>query len=133
MVTRLFPKQIASFSRFLVLDEMKAGSSLSESVRESFKRLQGGNSVVVMSEKEPGIVVGVRNGSPLVVANDPEGGAILASDAQPILEFTRKVTFLEHGDMAVATRKGIEIFDLETGKTVTRSDVTARLVCRQTR
>ena len=83
-----------------------------------------------MSEKEPGVVVGVRNGSPLVVANDPEGGAILASDAQPILEFTRKVIFLEHGDVAVATQDGVQIFDLETGKKVDRKSDGARLVRR---
>lgn len=105
---------------FLVLDEMQAGLNLTDAIRKSFKRLQGGNSVVVMSEKEPGVVVGVRNGSPLVVADDPEGGAIFASDAQPILEFTRKVTFLEHGDVAVATKDGFQIFDLETGKKVDR-------------
>ena len=99
---------------------MDRGWGWSEAVRKSFKRLQGGNSVVVMSEKEPGVVVGVRNGSPLVVANDPEGGAIFASDAQPMLEFTRKVIFLEHGDMAIATKDGIQIFDLETGKKVDR-------------
>jgi glucosamine--fructose-6-phosphate aminotransferase (isomerizing) len=105
---------------FLILDEMEAGADLMAAVRKCFSRLQGGNSVVVMSEKDPGVLIGVRNGSPLVVAKDPEGGAFLASDAQPILKFTRQVTFLEHGDLAVATRDGVEIFNLESGEPVQR-------------
>jgi glucosamine--fructose-6-phosphate aminotransferase (isomerizing) len=109
---------------FLVFDEMKTGKSLFDAVRVSFSKLQGGNSIVVMSEKEPGVIIGVRNGSPLVAAIDPKGGAMFASDAQPLLEFSKNVTFLEHGDVAVATRKGIHYFDLETGKPVTRKEVT---------
>jgi glucosamine--fructose-6-phosphate aminotransferase (isomerizing) len=109
---------------YLVLDEMKTGASLMEAVRKSFSKLQGGNSVVVISEKEPGVMIGVRNGSPLVTAIDPLGGAMLASDAQPLLEFTKDVTFMEHGDLAVATREGIKYFDLETGKAVSRSATT---------
>jgi len=111
---------------FLVLEEMEAGRGLVDAVRSSFARLQGACSVVVMSEMEPGVIVGVRNGSPLVAAVDPQGGALLASDAQPMLEITQDVVFLEHGDVVVATATGIEFFDLKTGdrlqRAVTRLD-----------
>ena len=92
---------------FLVLEEMEKGSSLLEGVRRSFSRLQGACSVVVMSEREPGVIIGVRNGSPLVAARDPQGGAVLASDAQPLIDLTREVVFLEHGDVVVGTPLGI--------------------------
>jgi glucosamine--fructose-6-phosphate aminotransferase (isomerizing) len=105
---------------FLVLDEMNQGFGLVEAVRKSFSGLQGQCSVVVMSEKEPGVIVGVRNGSPLVVALDPEGGAIFASDAQPLMQLTKDVIFLEHGDIAVGTKEGLSFFELETGKKVER-------------
>ncbi|MGZ3698383.1 MAG: glutamine--fructose-6-phosphate transaminase (isomerizing), partial [Bdellovibrionota bacterium] len=74
----------------------------------------------IMSEKEPGVVIGVRNGSPLVAALDPEGGAIVASDAQAILEFTKDVYFLEHGEMVIGTAERLEFFDLASGKPSTR-------------
>lgn len=106
---------------FLVLEEMEKGSSLQEGVRRSFSRLQGACSVVVMSEREPGVIIGVRNGSPLVAARDPQGGAVLASDAQPLIDLTREVVFLEHGDVVVGTRQGMEFFSLETGKPVERA------------
>jgi glucosamine--fructose-6-phosphate aminotransferase (isomerizing) len=101
---------------FLVLEEMEKGRKLAEAVRQAFLHVEGQCSVVVMSEREPGVVVGVRNGSPLVAAADPKGGAILASDAQPIIEYTRDVVFLENGDVAVGTDKGLAFFDLKTGE-----------------
>ncbi|OFZ53521.1 MAG: hypothetical protein A2428_12800 [Bdellovibrionales bacterium RIFOXYC1_FULL_54_43] len=106
---------------FLVLEQMDRGASLMEAVRQSFARLQGACSVVIMSEREPNVVIGVRNGSPLVAAADPAGGTILASDAQPLLQFTRDVVFLEHGDIVLGTEKGLRFFELETGKPVARA------------
>ncbi|MGE0614003.1 MAG: glutamine--fructose-6-phosphate transaminase (isomerizing) [Bacteriovoracia bacterium] len=109
---------------FLVLEEMKRGHALAEAVRLAFLKLEGSCSVVVLSEKEPGVVVGVRNGSPLVAAVDPEGGAMLASDAQPLLEYTRDVTFVENGDMVVGTLQGLEFRDFRTGERVRRDPTT---------
>ena len=106
---------------YLVLNAMAAGASLKDAVRESFSWVEGQCSVVVMSDREPGVMIGVRNGSPLVAGIDPQGGAILASDAQPLLSMTKEVFFLEHGDGVVATQKGLEFFDLPTGASVSRS------------
>jgi glucosamine--fructose-6-phosphate aminotransferase (isomerizing) len=105
---------------FLVLDEMAKGLKLAEAVRRSFTVLRGQCSVVVMSEREPGLIVGVRNGSPLVAAFDPVGGAILASDAQPLLQFTSEVVFLEHGDLVVGNQNGLSFYDLESGDSIER-------------
>lgn len=106
---------------FLVLEKLKTVPQFVEAVRQAFLELEGSCSVVVMSDHEPGVVVGVRNGSPLVAAADPQGGAVLASDAQPILEYTRDVIFMENGDYAVATAQGLNLFDLKTGKPVQRA------------
>jgi glucosamine--fructose-6-phosphate aminotransferase (isomerizing) len=105
---------------FLVLEEMERGTKLAEAVRKSFLGVHGQCSVVVMSEKEPGLVVGVRNGSPMVAAVDPEGGVILASDAQPLLEYTKDVYFLEHGDVAIARDGKLTFVELGSGKEVQR-------------
>ncbi len=106
---------------FLVLEQMEAGRALREAVTESFRHVAGACSVVVMSEKEPGAIVGVRNGSPLVAAVDPNGGVILASDAQPLMEYTREVYFLEHGDVVVGDEGGIGFFSLSDGTPVERA------------
>lgn len=108
---------------YLVLDEMEKGVGLVEAVRKSFVGLRGQCSLVVMSEKEPGVIVGVRNGSPLVAATDPLGGAIIASDAQAVIQYTKDVYFLDHGDLVVGTRDGLAFQELETGKVVERHPV----------
>jgi glutamine---fructose-6-phosphate transaminase (isomerizing) len=105
---------------FLVLARMNQGLGLMEAVRESFKEVEGACSMVVMSDKEPGVIVGVRNGSPLVLAKDPEGGVFFASDAQPILDYTQEVIFLENEDLVKATVEGLEIRNLSDNQLVER-------------
>lgn len=105
---------------FLVLEKLKEGKNLFDSVREAFLQLEGQCSVVVMSDDEPGKVIGIRDGSPLVAAVDPEGGGMLASDAQPLLDYTQDITFMENGDLALCTETGVEFFDIKTGKPVVR-------------
>ncbi|MBC7385550.1 MAG: glutamine--fructose-6-phosphate transaminase (isomerizing) [Cryobacterium sp.] len=100
---------------FLVLDEMAKGLGLREAVIVSFRGIIGVCSVVVMSERELGKIIGVRNGTPMVAALDPSGGAILASDAQPILEYTNDVFFMGDGDLVELSEGGAEFFDLTTG------------------
>ncbi len=106
---------------YLVLDQMKKGLGLAEAARKAFLFLKGACSVVVMSEKEPGVIVGIRNGSPLVAAVDPKGGAVFASDAQAIVSITKDVLFLEHGDVAIGSQHGLKVIDLFSGKSIHRA------------
>lgn len=107
---------------FLVRFELEKGHDFVESVRRAFGHITGSSSIVAMSEKHPGVIVGVRNGSPLVVACDEKlGGAALASDVQPLLDYTDTVTFLENGDMAVCSARGIEFVDAASGRRIERA------------
>ena len=119
---------------FLVLDEMKAGSPLADASLRAFRRLEGQCSVVVLSEKEPGKIVGIRQGSPLVAAVDPRGGVLIASDAQPLVEYTRDMIFLESGDAVLGDESGLKLVRLEDGqpveRPVTRIDWTAEQLDR---
>ena len=106
---------------FLVHFEMERGTEFVEAVRKSFLKISGASSVVVLCEKNPGVVVGIRNGSPLVVATGGDlGGSILASDVQPILDYARRVNYLENGDMVVCTASKIEFIEVSTGKLIDR-------------
>lgn len=110
---------------FLVMFEMEEHKiDLIEAVRRAFPKIHGSSSVVIMSEKQPGLIVAVRNGSPLVAGWNKDLGAIVASDAQPILDHTNKVYYLENGDMIVCQKSGIKFFDAYTGKPVERKEVT---------
>lgn len=105
---------------FLVYFEMEQGTSFIEAVRRSFLKVTGSSSVVAMCERHPGLIVGIRNGSPLVAGSNPTLGTMLASDAQPILDYTDVVHFLENGDMVICQNGHIQFIDLYTGKMIDR-------------
>lgn len=106
---------------FLVLRSMDRGLSLQEAVRQNFLRLRGTSALVVLSEREPGVIVGVRNGLPLIAAGDQRSsGVFLASDAQAVLAYTKQIYFLEDGDLVVLGREGIRFFEVSNGKEVQR-------------
>jgi glucosamine--fructose-6-phosphate aminotransferase (isomerizing) len=74
--------------------------SLSTAVRRALKEVIGAYAIVVMSENEPGTLVAARKSSPLVVGLGGEGDFYVASDATPIVEYTKNVVYLEDGEIA---------------------------------
>ncbi len=81
---------------------------LSEAVRKALLNLRGAHGVVVMSSLEPDKIVAARIGNAGgVVIGCGEGEMYVASDIPAILEHTRKVIFLESGQMAVIQRSGV--------------------------
>ncbi|MEE9251909.1 MAG: glutamine--fructose-6-phosphate transaminase (isomerizing) [Thermodesulfobacteriota bacterium] len=95
----------------LIEERTKAGMSLEEAVMGAFGRIEGSYAVVVMSEREPGKIIGIRKFSPLVLAVG-DGEYFFASDTPAVLPYTHDVVFLEDGDMAVVETDGFTITDL---------------------
>src|SRR5262252_2506904 len=95
---------------------------LTTAVRRSLAKVRGSFAFVVMSDKEPGSLVAAKNSSPLVVGLG-DGENYVASDVTAILSETRKVIFVEEGEMVTVTRAGVSITDFE-GKPHTREPKT---------
>jgi glucosamine--fructose-6-phosphate aminotransferase (isomerizing) len=89
-----------------------------EAVRKTLKDLRGIYSLVFLSAKDPQKLVAARLGPPSVIGLG-EGEYFVASDIPALLEHTRKIFFLADGDMAVLTREGVCVTDLD-GKLVER-------------
>jgi glucosamine--fructose-6-phosphate aminotransferase (isomerizing) len=85
---------------------------LEDAVREALKEVKGAYALAVIREDEPHKIVGVRKDSPLVVGVG-DGEFFLASDIPAFLSYSNKVMFLEDGEMAVLTDKGITITGLD--------------------
>jgi glucosamine--fructose-6-phosphate aminotransferase (isomerizing) len=82
--------------------------SLDEAVRMALNNVVGAYGIVVMSEEHPDMIIGARKGSPLVLGiGDKE--YMLASDATPIIEITRRVVYLNDGEMVIAKRDGFTL------------------------
>jgi glucosamine--fructose-6-phosphate aminotransferase (isomerizing) len=86
------------------------GGDLLRAVTAAVARFKGAYAIAVISTREPGRIVGARAGSPLVVGLG-EGDHFLASDAAALLPVTRRVVYLEEGDVADVKREGYTIFD----------------------
>jgi glucosamine--fructose-6-phosphate aminotransferase (isomerizing) len=83
----------------------KSSGSLEEAVRLTVSQLEGTYGLVIMSKKEPDKIIGVRNGSPLIIgiASDEN---FLASDVSAILKHTQKVIYLDDHEMVTVRRDG---------------------------
>lgn len=79
--------------------------SLEESVRGALSQVVGAYAIAVIDETNPDLLVVARKGSPLVLGvGDKE--FFIASDASPIIEYTRSVIYLEDNQLAVIQRNG---------------------------
>lgn len=85
---------------------------LVDAVRSALKKIQGAFALGIMHRKDPDRLIAVKKASPLVLGLG-NGENFLASDIPAILNHTRKVVFLDDGEMAVLTREGITVTTLE--------------------
>lgn len=86
--------------------------------QKAVAELTGAFAISVVSIKEPEHMVTARLGCPLLIGLG-EGENFIASDVSAVLSVTRKVIYLEDGDVADIRRDGVTIFGRD-GKTVER-------------
>ncbi|HEX4886121.1 MAG TPA: glutamine--fructose-6-phosphate transaminase (isomerizing), partial [Casimicrobiaceae bacterium] len=86
------------------------GGDLLRAVQSAVSHFKGAYAIAVISTREPGRIIGARAGSPLVVGLG-EDDHFLASDAAALLPVTRRVVYLEEGDVADVRRERYTIFD----------------------
>jgi glucosamine--fructose-6-phosphate aminotransferase (isomerizing) len=86
--------------------------------QKAVSELTGAFAISVISIKEPDVMITARFGCPLLVGLG-EGENFIASDVSAVLSATRKVMYLEDGDVAEVRREGVTVFGRD-GKTVKR-------------
>ena len=92
--------------------------SLQKAVLIALNQVIGAYALVVISEEEPDMLVAARKGSPLVIGIGDDDFYV-ASDATPIIEYTKNVVYLEDEEIAVLKRgESLKV------KTITNKDKT---------
>jgi glucosamine--fructose-6-phosphate aminotransferase (isomerizing) len=96
----------------LIAGLMDSGLDLFSAVRSAIVRLRGAFAIAVVSAAEPGIIVGARKGSPLVLGVG-DGEHFLASDIYPLLGETGQFVFLQEGDAVRLSADGYQVVDAD--------------------
>jgi glucosamine--fructose-6-phosphate aminotransferase (isomerizing) len=74
--------------------------SLEESLRIALKRVTGAYVIVLLDRDHPDTIIAARKGSPLVIGIG-KGEHFLASDASPIIEYTKEVVYVNDYELAI--------------------------------
>ena len=73
---------------------------LLEAVRLALTEVIGAYAIVLLSKNDPNTLIAARKGSPLVVGiSNTKGEFFLASDATPIVEYTKTVTYIDDNEI----------------------------------
>lgn len=103
----------------LVAEEMKTASNFTEAVRLVCLKLEGTFTLIFLDAKNPGLVVGARRNSPLVVGKG-KGENFLASDVVAFIEHTRDAIELGQDQIVTITADSIEIIDFAGNPATTK-------------
>ncbi len=85
--------------------QQNEGLSVEEAVRIALNQVIGAYAIVVVSQEFPDQLIAAKKGSPLVIGIG-DGEYFIASDASPIVEYTKNVVYLEDEEMAIIPRQG---------------------------
>jgi len=94
----------------LIDEYVQEGLTFTHATREALQRLEGAFSIVALCEDEPGKILTAKNATPIVIGLG-DGENFVASDVPALLDYTRKVAFLDDGEMAELTRDSVTITD----------------------
>ncbi|RYF61534.1 MAG: isomerizing glutamine--fructose-6-phosphate transaminase, partial [Cytophagaceae bacterium] len=93
-----------------------AGGSLEDAVRSALQEVVGAYAIVVMNAADPTQLVAARKGSPLVIGVG-DGEYFFASDASPIIEYTKDVIYLNEYEIATVKDGKLNVVTLDNTKT----------------
>jgi glutamine---fructose-6-phosphate transaminase (isomerizing) len=98
----------------LIGEAYPPGVPFAEAVRKAVCQLRGAHSIVAMTCREPDRIVAARLGNAGGVAiGVGDGEMFLSSDMPALLDHTRRMAFLDAGQIAVVTREGFTACDLD--------------------
>ena len=103
----------------LIEEGLEAGKGLLESAIAAVKRLKGSYALAIISPREPDKIVFARNESPLIIGLGDDANFI-ASDVAAFIEYTRRVIFLDNGEVGYLTPSEVRIFKVDSGVEVNK-------------
>jgi glucosamine--fructose-6-phosphate aminotransferase (isomerizing) len=98
-----------------LVESLLPGRSFSEAVGEALAQLRGSFAICLLFADNPHTIVAARNGPPIIVGLGNEE-LFVASDVPALLEHTKRMYFLQDGEMAVLSPEAASIQDFRGKK-----------------
>jgi glucosamine--fructose-6-phosphate aminotransferase (isomerizing) len=102
----------------LVGEKVAKGMDFLEAVRRSLREIRGSYALLFLNQRDPRRLVVAKNSTPIVVGQG-DGETFIASDIPALLDHTRKVAFLEDGELAEVAVDSLRLYDAK-GKSLQR-------------
>jgi glucosamine--fructose-6-phosphate aminotransferase (isomerizing) len=103
----------------LIALELEETGDLTEAVRLAYNRLRGHYALVAIAAEEPGVIVGARKECPLIVGRG-DGEQFLASGIPAFLAHSRRVQYIENGEIVTVRPGGVAFMTAVDGLPVER-------------
>ncbi|MEE9549519.1 MAG: glutamine--fructose-6-phosphate transaminase (isomerizing) [Candidatus Binatia bacterium] len=94
----------------LVEEKIQKGADFLGAVRKSLGEIHGSYALVFLSLRDPERLIVAKNSTPIVIGWG-RNETFVASDIPALLDHTRKVTFLEDGEVAEVSSGGFQVWD----------------------
>ncbi|MEM7161181.1 MAG: glutamine--fructose-6-phosphate transaminase (isomerizing) [Bacteroidota bacterium] len=82
----------------------KENLNLADAVRVALNEVVGAYAIAIVNQEKPDQLIAAKMGSPLVIGVESNDEYFIASDATPIVEYTKNVVYLDDGEIAVINR-----------------------------
>jgi glucosamine--fructose-6-phosphate aminotransferase (isomerizing) len=93
----------------LVDEFIQEGHSFLDAVRMTMDKIKGSYALGILYEGDDVCLIGARNEAPLVIGLG-EGEYFIASDIPPVLSYTRNFIFMDDGEVALLSSKGVKVY-----------------------
>ena len=93
-----------------LLDYYYQGDIL-DAVQKVLHRIEGSYGLGIVCAEHPEQLIAARKDSPLVLGYG-DGFNMMASDVTALIKYTRAVSYMENGEIAVLTRQGIQVYNI---------------------
>ena len=102
----------------LVSEKIDRGMDFLDAVRRTLREIRGSYALLFLNRRDPQRLIVAKNSTPIVIGWG-DGETFIASDIPALLDYTRKVTFLEDGEIGEVTVDSYRLFN-GTGKAIRR-------------
>jgi len=102
----------------LVAEKVARGVDFLVAVQRTLREIHGSYALLFLNRRDPTRMIVAKNSTPIVIGSG-DGEMFIASDIPALIDYTRKVAFLEDGEIGEVTVAGFRLFDGK-GKPVKR-------------